>query len=425
MLINDDGLDTSDDDFDNDPFANKGSKPAVVDDKPKKFESVREAIDDALSSKQKDDDEKADQDAAKARSKKKAEAENKVPNGKKNADNKASDKNKVDDNDEDDAGDDDTSEKSPKDIKKVNNKEDRASKPNESTTPKDLKPPVGWSKAAKASWNTLSDEVKSSIAKREEEASKGFKEYGEKTARLKEFDDVIAKYVPDYQQYGATPPQLVERTMQWLNALRNPNRADAVGAFKKLAQSFGMDEEIRKAYSNGDAKNTDQNSTVNNDPNSEAVAQLQRQIEEIKAQSERSVVQQAEAKIKAWAADKPHFDKVRKSMRALLSDGSIPLTATGEYNLDEAYNRAVRADPELFEEMREAELQRQKEELEAQLAERKAARKNVDDLNRAKRANVSLKPVAPTSNSAPRDLKAKPLSVRESIDAAMQEIAGS
>ena len=111
------------------------------------------------------------------------------------------------------------------------------------------KAPVGWTKEAKAKWDSLPTEVRDAVAKREKEVSDGFKQYGEKAQDLQKYETLIGQYGADYQQYGFNhPSQLVERAFQWVHALRNPNKAVALNSFKQLAQSLGIEGELAKAY---------------------------------------------------------------------------------------------------------------------------------------------------------------------------------
>lgn len=417
----------NDDHFDNDPFESKPTK---------KFDTVRAAIEDARNEHRKIDTEKevdVDAEEAAARVEKVREEKNRdrkeiIP-GKKKVVVKKEQEN---DNDEEDAGYDQTDNET-KDDTELSDESNGDKKQDKKTPTKvrsNLTAPVGWTKEAKAEWNALPETVKSSIAKREEEASRGFKEYGDKTKRLKSYDDVVSKYIPDYQQFGISEPhQAVERTLEWFNALRHSDRNYAINALRQLARNFNLEDMLTRAYSNSADNNSstraEDNTQNNNSPENAAIAQLQHQIQELRNKTITDDMQRAQSKVDAWKRDKPHFDKVRKSMHALLSNGSIPTRDDGELDLDEAYHRAVRSDPELYDQIRQEELDKQREELEQVRSVRKDDTRKRTEAERARKANVSIKPTAPINSAPVNNDGRKVMSVRESIDLARREISGS
>ena len=290
--------------------------------------------------------------------------------------------------------------------------------------------PKGWTKEAKAEFDKLPEVVKASVAKREDEASNGFKEYGEKTRALEQYENLVKQYIPDHQNYGLTAPQMVERTFLWLKALQNPNKTTAVNSLKQLAQSFGLDNELAQAYVQNNSQpqhNVQQNNqqVIPQIPLEviQTIQNLQSQVGNLRNEHNQNSTQVAQQQITKWSADKPHFDKVRGQMRILIESGAVPLK-NGEIDLDEAYTRACRVDPEIYQEMLDAELIKKDEEFAAKEAERKA--KQIENVNRARRANISIRPSAPSSPiQVDKNSKPKRMSVRESIDAALVESKGT
>ncbi len=398
---------------------NGRGKKEVVEEAPRKFDSVREAIADAREKAAKSAE--ADEDSEAAEEKDAVEKKETKPLKKVVA--------KKSDTPSKEAG---TDEETPDSTQEKDNSEE-SSTPEDKSTSKNqsaIKPPVGWTKAAKDHWNSLPDEIKKSVAKREEEVSNGFKEYGEKTKQLKEYDDIVARLTPDYQTFGVSKPQLVERTLLWLNSLRDNNKQNAVSSLKQLAANFGLDRELESSYVRNTAtapQDAQDTSTQDNQsaPQNEAVNQLQSRLDRIEADRATAERQRAQSIVDDWKKDKPHFDKVRASMHVLLKNNIIPLKPSGDFDLDEAYNRAVRSDPELYAQVQSEELAKHKAALETEAkAEREKLRKQAD-VARSKRANVSLKPNAPVTLDGTTDKKPRQMSVRESIEAAKKEIRGT
>lgn len=278
--------------------------------------------------------------------------------------------------------------------------------------------PVGWTKEAKAEFNTLPEHVKASVAKREEEVSKGFKEYGEKAKQLEVYENLVKHHAPDHQQIGVTAPQLVDRLFQWFNSIRSPDKAHAVNSFKQLARNFNLEKELSESYgsvASGEEQHTN--------PENSELAQLRQELAQLKGSITQNNAQSAQARVNSWAKDKPHFEKVRNVMRALLESGVIP-EKDGWLDLDTAYDRAVKADPELSQLALQEALEKKEAEFADSLAQKEAKRKA--DLERAKKANVSLKSGAPAANQTQgKASDKKKLSVRDSILLARQEVRGT
>jgi hypothetical protein len=135
--------------------------------------------------------------------------------------------------------------------------------------------------------------------------------------------------------------------------------------------------------------------------------------------------QRAQAIVEDWRKDKPHFEKVRGSMHVLLTNKLVPLKPNGEFDLDEAYQRAVRADPELFAQVQAEELEKHKEKLEAEAKAGRERNRKQGDVARSKRANVSLKPNAPVVVNDLKNEKGRQMTVRESIELAKKEVRGT
>jgi len=308
-------------------------------------------------------------------------------------------------------------------------KESKEAAPAVDTKPK-TKPPVGWPKAAKEKWDSLPEEIQAATAKREEEVSKGFKEYGEKANRLQSIEQTITGYVPDYKNFVQQPEQVVERTLQWFAALRNPNRTAAAHQARQLMANFGLDEEMKKLY--GQTAQTTTNTTqAQPQPQQQSfnplLAEMQNKLNLIEQERNQSAVNQATDLINSWSADKPHFEQVRNSMRNIIEKGLVktdPNNPITKATLDEAYKLAVRMDDEVFQEEVESEKARVAKALKAE-ADKERKRQEAE---RSKSISVGLKPTAPIDLKAKQANSPQPKRNRtagEDIRAAIREVRGT
>lgn len=285
--------------------------------------------------------------------------------------------------------------------------------------------PVGWTKEAKDKWDTLDPDIQTAVLKREKEVSDGFKGTGEATKRVKNLDSLVEKLVPDHKQFGGSD-RVVENTLQWLSAFRNPNKPYAASQLLAAAQSFGILDEVRNAIGGTTAPNAGKKAETTTSPATTTdpkVAELERKLSMLESHATQQQLVTAKQTIDDWSKDKPHFDKLRGRMTELFNNGTVKMDPSGQFTkatLEEAYNAAVRLDNELYQESLDAEKKRIKEELEA---EAKRARQAAQ-LQNARLASSSIKtsPPAPkvAANVAANNNRKQ--SVREAIRSAKREV---
>lgn len=292
-------------------------------------------------------------------------------------------------------------------------------------TVKAAKPPVGWTKEAKAKWDTLPPEIQDSVLKREKEVSDGFAGTKQATERLKSLDAVIQPRLQAIQQFGVTPEQTIDRLFQWMEVLSHQNDGVRYQGFKTLADNFKIDL----------SKFAPQQQTSNSEEQTDAIPSwaqsltakqqeiennLTRQQQEF-AQREAAQRQESAANyVQNWAKDKPHFEAVKTVMHGLITSGAVPLLSNGELDLDTAYNKAIRSNDEIWEAV-------QQEKSEAAAAEKaKADAKKKADALKARNAGSSLRPAAPSAalnGSRSSTAKPKNVSAAQSIRDAIREVS--
>lgn len=288
-----------------------------------------------------------------------------------------------------------------------------------------LKPPVGWTKEAKIDWDSLAPDVQKSVLKREEEYSSGIKQYADKAKSYDEFEQAIAPYKQQIAGYGVTPIQTVGRLFQWMDALANPNPQNKAHAFLTLAKSFNFD--VEQLFPKREITSGEENPQPQFDPSvidramQERLAPIQSELQQFKTQQQQQQEQAAAAVLNRWAADKPHFEQVRRSMFNLIQSGEVP-PKNGELDLDAAYNKAIL----LNDEVRASIEQEQKEAAEKLAAENaaKAAKEKAAKLANARKVGIGIKPVAPAKLQGSIPLKNNgkgPTSVRDSLMQTLRE----
>lgn len=293
------------------------------------------------------------------------------------------------------------------------------------------KPPVGWTKGAKAKWDELPPEIQESVLKREDEVSKGFAGTKQATERLNRLDAVINPRLQQIQAFGVSPEQTIDRLFQWMEALSHQNDGVRQQAFKTLAENFRINLSAfapqQQTQDNSQQQTTQQTTQTQVDQNppqwAQSLIERQQQIDREIATQKQSSTDQF---LTSWAKDKPHYEKVKEEMFGLLQSGlqtgkiAAPSGQITHEILDQVYNKAIRTNDEVWE-----TIQEEKQEVEAEKA-RVAAAKKTADAAKAKKAGVGMKTTAPTlsnlNGTKSKNNSSKAMSVRDSILAAQREI---
>ncbi len=269
--------------------------------------------------------------------------------------------------------------------------------------------PEAWGKDKAPLWDALSPEAKALVVQREEQVTKGFKEYGDFKRRYQELDSVLAPARPVFQQNGMrSDAEAIQRLLTWQQAIHsNPHQAIA-----QLAQLYGVNLQ-------SPARGPDQPQAGDGSQQApqQFVDQAARQeLQRLRAEQEQRTATEVSTSIQRFASEMdngkpkyPHFEKVKEEMGRLMLSGVAA-------DLPDAYDKAVWANPTMRDEMlRERETKAE--------ADRKKAQ--ADAVAKAKLANVSVRS-GPSGASVANGVNKpkKGASVRDSIRSAIEEVEG-
>lgn len=207
-----------------------------------------------------------------------------------------------------------------------------------------VQPPASWSKEHRETFAKLPPDVQRYITERERERDADYTRKTQEIADIRRFSDEIRPIIDKHQQLiahtGAAPAQVMDQ----LFGMYAFSQRDPAGYLKWAAQSLGVDL-----------------STMNQAPDEyvdPAFNELRQTIDPLRQQVQGVtswIQQQEELRVQneiasfANAADAngplhPHFEKVKVEMGRLMGAG----IAT---SLQDAYDRAVWADPSIREEL--------------------------------------------------------------------------
>jgi hypothetical protein len=249
-------------------------------------------------------------------------------------------------------------------------------------------PPPGWSPTSKAAFATLPDSIKADIAKREQEINQGF-------AKLQDFKG-LDQYAEMARQSGTSLVEAFERYKAAEDALEN----NFYGGMTALCEMYGVHP---MQFANAIAT---QYQGQGQQPQQQAQAEpliarqlraIQEEVLTLKNERQQAEQEAINDQLQSFASDKPYFENVRRDMGLLIREGRAQ-------TLDEAYDKACWADPEIRALL---------------IKEQSAPQAAAARVNQARRASGSLPTGSPLSGAASQS------GSQTSIRGALEEAWGS
>jgi hypothetical protein len=248
------------------------------------------------------------------------------------------------------------------------------------------RPPASWKKDFHEVWQKADPKMQEYAWQREEQMRAGVEPLLSKAQFADAMQEAISPYMTTIQGLGLSPDKAVGALMEADHRLRTSDPQTKLQYFMQLAQSYGINLNAAQAQP-GQMPQMPQQSV---DP---LVWQLQNELNQVrgevmgwKQQQEMVENQSLLNEINQFSLKAEHFEDVRPTMIQLLQSGVAQ-------TLDDAYEKAVRLDPNLFEQVTKAQ-------------QAEAAAKQAKEQNRAvktaRAAAVSVRSATPGVNTAPK-----------------------
>lgn len=231
--------------------------------------------------------------------------------------------------------------------------------------PTDLKPPQSLKGEIKAKWKDVPDFLKREFIRLEGTQAKGMAKIAQTAKFGEEVMAEVQPYMAMIQSEGSDARTAIRSLLNTAYLMRTAPPAQKQQLFFQLAQKYGVD-----------LSNQPQQQRL--DPNLQYVLG---ELQQLKQQQSGQLTAQTQAQeqeimgeIQAFASDPahPYFEEVKGDMAYLLQ-----LPQGGPKNLDDAYERACWANPEIrksiLADQRKAEEAKRKEELQKSIAGKKVA----------------------------------------------------
>ena len=236
------------------------------------------------------------------------------------------------------------------------------------------RPPASWKKDYHEAWTTADPKLKEYAWKREEEMKAGVQPLLSKAQFADQMQQAIDPYMNNIRGLGIEAPQAVKALMEADNVLRHGTPQQKQQYFAQLAQQYGI--------------NMGEVQVQPTDPNFYAIqnelAQVRGEVLNWKQQQEAAQNQALLSEINQFQAKAEYFEEARPIMIQLLNSGVAQ-------DLDDAYQKAIRLDNDLFTKHQQAS------QGAADAAKREASNKAA---KAAKAAAVSVKSSTPGAATA-------------------------
>lgn len=225
--------------------------------------------------------------------------------------------------------------------------------------------PQSWGAAVKSKWNELPPEVRAEINKRETDIHQMMTRHDGELRLGRELKDVITPYMPQIQAEGGTPATAIQSLLNTAYQLRTANPGQKAALIGQICQQYGVD----LTQINQPAQVDPVMQNVLNELNGlkQTITQqstLQEQQESVRIQTE----------INAFAADPKNIyfsdPRVKAKMAPLLGSEQAK-------DLQEAYDAACWATPEIRTVLMAAQEKEQAEKRKDEIAKKKQAAASV------------------------------------------------
>jgi hypothetical protein len=212
--------------------------------------------------------------------------------------------------------------------------------------PNYAKAPTSWKGEAQSKWDALPPEIKAEVHRRESDFHNGIKQYKQEADTFKLLDAEIRPYEALIRSSGTNAQSLIRDFMATAYQLKTGSPEAKVETVLNIAKAWGVDLGLLPAVQ----ERVEAGQPVVS-PEYRQLEQQFNQLRETVTQREQREKQEREAaetaereavvrETQAWAVGKEHYETVKLDMAALLGSGRAS-------DLDDAYNKATWAHPEV------------------------------------------------------------------------------
>ena len=226
--------------------------------------------------------------------------------------------------------------------------EGRVEEPKDGVKLDDKRAPTSWSAKVREKWGELPEDVRSEVLRREESHANGVRKLQEEFQPIRQFTEQLGGVIQEASQLGVQPVQYIHNLAAAERSLRTGAPEQRMEALFALADQYSLP--LRQYMNLPAGQQAEQQPTIppQIQQELEASRQFRQQFEQqTRAQQEQTVQRQ----VQEFAAKNEFFEDVRDIMADLMD-------ANPNRTLEQAYEQAIWAHPEV----RQVMLQRQQQQ---------------------------------------------------------------
>lgn len=239
------------------------------------------------------------------------------------------------------------------------------------------KPPASWKKEKHALWTAMTPDQREYAFQREEQMKAGIEPLLPRAELADKINKAAEPYMNTVRGLGLDLPQAVAGLMKVDHDLRTLPYDQKLAVLSHVARGYGIDL-------SGQVQSAQPAYDTNSQAMQNELLSLKGQFTSFTQAQEAAQQQAAMDEIQRFSKDKEHFDDVKPVMAQLLQSGMAE-------GIQDAYEKAVRLNPDLFEAINSAK------QAAADADKRKAAD---EAAKRAKAAAVSVRSATPGTTKA-------------------------
>lgn len=207
------------------------------------------------------------------------------------------------------------------------------------------KPPSGWRQEAKAKWDTLPEDIRQEITRREEASYQGVSRLKQQLAPAEELYRVTEPHKQYFEHIQKAPAEYLSEVIQIEQTLTLGNPAQKMQILLDLGDQYGVPlRQVLDAAMGGQLEAVMQQSHGVHKTPAALPAEVAAELAESRQFRQQMLDTAADNELKAFEASDPNtipfYDQVRDKMADLLEQGKVE-------TYQEAYDLAVWLDPAL------------------------------------------------------------------------------
>jgi hypothetical protein len=213
--------------------------------------------------------------------------------------------------------------------------------------------PKSWKQDLAPKFEQLDPDIQTEVHRRESDILRGIETYKSKAKMAEEFEHAMQPYMGTMQQLGVTPVAAVQALMGADHKLRFGSQQEKQAVVADIIRTYGVQFDPSQPLPQAD-------------PSTEHISRLEQEIRALKQSQEQATLAPFVQAVNKFRETHEHFDDLQTYMEALINSGAAR-------DLEDAYDQALWAHPELRQQALSAQKAREAEEERKRVEAAKAA----------------------------------------------------